>query len=65
LGLTKLVISIRGRPASISAPMNAILSAVGTWRASFCSPSRGPTSYTVTRAGSFMGPTASPYPAAA
>ena len=43
-GLTKLVISMAGRPVSDSASMNAILSSVGIIRASFCSPSRGPTS---------------------
>jgi hypothetical protein len=43
-GLTKLVISIADTPAAISASIRRILSAVGTWRASFCRPSRGPTS---------------------
>jgi hypothetical protein len=44
LGFTNEVISISRRPVRASASMNAILSAVGTRRASFCRPSRGPTS---------------------
>ena len=44
LGDTKLVASMREMPASTSAAMSASLPAVGTTRASFCSPSRGPTS---------------------
>ena len=43
-GDTKLVISIERIPDATSASMNRILSAVGTLRASFCRPSRGPTS---------------------
>ena len=44
LGDTKLVISMLRIPAATSASMKRIFSAVGTWRASFCRPSRGPTS---------------------
>ena len=43
-GETKLVASMRRSPASASARTSASLSAVGTLRASFWSPSRGPTS---------------------
>ncbi len=43
-GDTKLVISIARMPAATSESMKRILSAVGTLRASFCRPSRGPTS---------------------
>jgi hypothetical protein len=44
LGETKLVSSMWRMPDATSASMKRILSAVGTWRASFCRPSRGPTS---------------------
>ncbi len=53
LGLTKLVISMAGRPVKDSESMSATLSAVASWRDSFCSPSRGPTSKIVTCLGSF------------
>ena len=43
-GLTKLVTSMARRPVSDSASISAILSVVGISRASFCRPSRGPTS---------------------
>ena len=43
-GDTKLVISMSRMPAATSASMKRIFSAVGTCRASFCRPSRGPTS---------------------
>ena len=43
-GDTKLVISMARRPVAESASMKRILSAVGIMRASFCRPSRGPTS---------------------
>ena len=51
-GLTKLVISMARSPVSDSASMSFTLSSVGTMRDSFCSPSRGPTSYIVTSGGS-------------
>src|SRR5262245_50741714 len=51
LGLTKLVISILWRPVADSISTSATLSTVAMGRASFCRPSLGPTSYTVTRAG--------------
>ena len=44
LGETKLVASIRVSPASTRAATRASLPSVGTTRASFWSPSRGPTS---------------------
>jgi hypothetical protein len=44
LGLTKLATSIRRNPARESMSISATFSAVGIARASFCSPSRGPTS---------------------
>jgi hypothetical protein len=50
-GLTKLVTSISFIPAACSACTSATLSSVRTGRASFCSPSRGPTSTSVTRWG--------------
>ena len=43
-GETKLVASMRVRPASTSAASSASLPSVGTTRDSFWSPSRGPTS---------------------
>ena len=51
-GLTKLVISMARSPVSDSASMSFTLSSVGTMRDSFCRPSRGPTSYSVTSGGS-------------
>ncbi len=50
-GLTKLVISMARSPVSDSASMSFTLSSVGTMRDSFCRPSRGPTSYSVTSGG--------------
>jgi hypothetical protein len=50
-GLTNEATSITGRPAALSMSTNAILSAVVTAAASFWSPSRGPTSTTVTLEG--------------
>src|SRR5918995_5391580 len=50
-GLTKAVTSTTGRPALESRSTNATLSAVEIAALSFCSPSRGPTSTTVTRLG--------------
>src|SRR5690349_1273903 len=55
LGWTKLVTSMRPRPVAASASTNAIFVSVGTNVGSDCSPSRGLTSVTRTRAGSFMG----------
>src|SRR4051812_45734061 len=52
-GFTKLVISMARSPVSESASMSFTLSSVGTMRDSFCSPSRGPTSYIVTSGGSW------------
>ena len=43
-GLTKLATSIWVKPQAVSRSTSAILSAVGTQRDSFCSPSRGLTS---------------------
>ena len=43
-GLTNADTSIAGRPAVVKRSTNAILSVVATFAASFCSPSRGPTS---------------------
>jgi hypothetical protein len=43
-GLTKLATSIRRIPASTARRMNSIFTSVGTDAASFCRPSRGPTS---------------------
>src|SRR5678816_3148609 len=50
-GLTKADTSIARWPAPLSASTKAILSAVPIAAASFCSPSRGPTSTMVTLAG--------------
>ena len=50
-GLTNAATSITGSPAALKRSTNATLSAVLTEAASFCSPSRGPTSTTVTRGG--------------
>src|SRR5215217_3221734 len=47
-GLTKLVTSMTGRPAAVSASTNAIFALVGIVVASFWRPSRGPTSTTTT-----------------
>ena len=44
LGDTKLVGSTTEAPTSLSRLMNSILTSVGTCVASFCSPSRGPSS---------------------
>src|SRR5262245_26682963 len=43
-GLTKLATSMRRTPASRARRMNSTFTAVGTLAASFCRPSRGPTS---------------------
>jgi hypothetical protein len=51
-GLTKLVTSMWRRPACCSWRTSSILSAVATACASFCKPSRGPTSSKVTWWGS-------------
>ena len=59
-GLTNAVISTTGRPAAARASMNAILVAVGRIAASFCRPSRGPTSTMVTRRGRTLVGHASP-----
>src|SRR4051794_18831552 len=53
-GLTKAETSIARRPAADNRSLNAILSPVATAALSFCNPSRGPTSTTVTRAGNGM-----------
>src|SRR5690606_9868825 len=50
-GLTKLVASTVRRPVVDRRSMSAILSAAGTCAASFCRPSRGPTSTMRTWAG--------------
>ena len=50
-GETKDDTSMRLRPELISASISRALSAVARVRSSFCSPSRGPTSYTSTRLG--------------
>src|SRR5262245_25324686 len=50
-GLTKDVASITGKPDALSRLINWTLSAVSTTPCSFCRPSRGPTSTTVTRRG--------------
>ncbi len=55
-GLTNADTSITGRRAAVNRSTNAILSVVLTAADSFCSPSRGPTSTTVTRDGSATGP---------
>src|SRR2546429_4610106 len=47
-GLTNADTSMTGRFAALSLSTNAILSAVETIADSFCKPSRGPTSTTVT-----------------
>jgi len=44
VGLTNEVASIQRSPAAANDSMNAILAAVGIGVASFCRPSRGPTS---------------------
>src|SRR4051812_23475636 len=51
LGLTNADTSMTGSPAAVNRSTNAILSAVATSAASFCRPSRGPTSTTTTRRG--------------
>src|SRR5581483_9595215 len=48
LGFTKLVASTTGSPAAARRSMSSILVCAGTIAASFCSPSRGPTSTIVT-----------------
>ena len=53
-GLTKLVTSISRSPAACSRWMSSTLSAVDTVAGSFCSPSRGPTSTSVTLCGSMV-----------
>src|SRR5512133_2925119 len=50
-GLTKLVTSISLQPAACSRCTSSIFTAAGTGCASFCSPSRGPTSTRVTWVG--------------
>src|SRR5215213_7511309 len=50
-GDTKLVTSTAGSPAATSRRTSSALTSTGTTADSFCSPSRGPTSYTVTRSG--------------
>src|SRR4051794_3413570 len=50
-GFTKLVISMARSPVCESASTRRILSSVGTMRDSFCRPSRGPTSYSITSGG--------------
>src|SRR3954469_22172956 len=54
LGETKLVTSISVNPASCNRCTRPILTSAGTWPFSFCRPSRGPTSTSLTREGSFM-----------
>jgi hypothetical protein len=53
-GLTKLVTSISFSPAACRRCTSSTLSAAETGCCSFCSPSRGPTSTSVTWAGSVM-----------
>src|SRR5215470_7263425 len=53
-GETKAPASTARRPASASRSMSAILTATGADLASFCSPSRGPTSTMRTSAGRRM-----------
>ena len=48
-GLTNADTSITACPAALNRLTNSILSAVETLARSFCNPSRGPTSTTVTR----------------
>jgi hypothetical protein len=48
-GCTNAPTSMTGRPAAASASTNATFAAVSTRAASFCRPSRGPTSTTRTR----------------
>src|SRR3954466_6211052 len=55
VGLTNAETSTTGSPARERLFTKEILSAVLIAADSFCSPSRGPTSTTVTRAGSGMG----------
>ncbi len=43
-GWTKLVVSMVRSPASASRSTNCALTSTGTIAASFCNPSRGPTS---------------------
>ncbi len=52
VGLTNEVASMAGSPASDSASMKRTFTSVATVACSFCNPSRGPTSTTVTRLGS-------------
>ena len=51
-GDTNAVTSMRDRPEADSASMKATFVSVVTTSASFCRPSRGPTSTTVTEEGS-------------
>ena len=51
-GCTKLVVSTTVCPASTSRATNSAFTSTGSTVASFCSPSRGPTSQIVTRSGS-------------
>ncbi len=62
LGETKLVTSISFRPASCNRCTRPILISTGTGCASFCKPSRGPTSTILTLLGSFMLYLLSPLP---
>ena len=55
LGETKLVTSISLSPASCRRCTRPILTSAGTGSFSFCRPSRGPTSTSLTLSGSFMG----------
>jgi hypothetical protein len=55
-GLTKLVTSISRNPAACRRWTSSILTAASTICFSFCSPSRGPTSTSVTREGSMATP---------
>ena len=50
-GDTNAVASTTGNPASVRRSINSILTAAGTFCASFCKPSRGPTSTILTFSG--------------
>src|SRR5687768_15215037 len=54
LGETKLVTSISFSPAACSRCTSSILTLAGTGSFSFCSPSRGPTSTSLTLSGYFI-----------
>src|SRR6185503_16540881 len=51
LGETKAVASTAGRPASARRSMSSTFTAVGTSARSFCRPSRGPISTSLTESG--------------